>query len=85
MQIYFELLQIRLEGAVQCPVNSVHRLWSGQTTTLCQAAAYSQTSLGPAFPGGMFGAIEQGQEEAVKFYQAWKAQVIDSKNSSTGT
>ena len=24
----------------------------------------------------MFGAIEQGQEEAVKFYQAWKAEVV---------
>ena len=24
----------------------------------------------------MFGAIEEGQEEAVKFYQAWKAEVI---------
>ena len=43
---------------------------------LCQAVCYGPTPLGPSYPRGMFGAIEQGQEEAVKFYQAWKAEVI---------
>ena len=35
-----------------------------------------QTALGSAFPRGMFGAMEDGQEEAEKFFNSWKAQVI---------
>ena len=42
-------------------------------TSLYQAVCNAPTPLGPR---GMFGAIEQGQEEAVKFYQAWKAEVV---------
>ena len=41
-----------------------------------QVVCSALTPLGPAYPGGLFGAIEAGQEEAVKFYQAWKAQVV---------
>ena len=41
-----------------------------------QVVCSAPTPLGPAYPGGLFGAIEAGQEEAVKFYQAWKAQVV---------
>jgi len=41
------------------------------------AVCYGPTPLGPSYPRGMFGAIEQGQEEAVKFYQAWKAEVVN--------
>jgi len=37
---------------------------------------YLPSPLDSVYPRGMFGAIEQGQEEAVKFYQAWKAQVV---------
>jgi len=40
---------------------------------ICQ---YVPSPLDTSFPGGMFGAIEEGQEEAVKFYQAWKAEVV---------
>ena len=41
-----------------------------------QVVCSALTPLGPAYPGGLLGAIEAGQEEAVKFYQAWKAQVV---------
>jgi len=37
---------------------------------------YAPTPLGPEFPRGLFGAVEGGQEEAVKFFEAWKEQVI---------
>ena len=30
----------------------------------------------PDFPRGIFGAVEDGQEEAVRFVNAWKAQVM---------
>ena len=49
---------------------------SGCLLFFCQAVCYAPTPLGPAFPRGMCGAIEEGQEEAVKFYNAWKAEVI---------
>ena len=41
-----------------------------------QAVCNAPTPLGPAYPRGLFGAIDLGQEEAVKFYQAWKAEVV---------
>ena len=40
-----------------------------------QAVCYAPTPLGSAFPRGMFGAVEDGQEEAVRFFEAWKAEV----------
>ena len=50
-------------------------------TPLFQAVCNGPTPLGPAYPRGMFGAIELGQEEAVKFYQAWKAEVVLNVNN----
>jgi len=41
-----------------------------------KVVCYSPTPLGSAFPRGMFGAVEDGQEEAVRFFDAWKAKVI---------
>ena len=40
-----------------------------------QAVCYAPTPLGSAFPRGMFGAVQDGQEEAVRFFEAWKAEV----------
>ena len=34
------------------------------------------TYLGPKYPDGMFGAIDAGEETAVRFFNDWKAQVI---------
>ena len=44
-----------------------------------QAVCRAVTPLGSAFPRGMFGAVEDGQEEAVRFFQAWKAEVLPLK------
>ena len=44
-----------------------------------QAVCYAPTPLGSAFPRGMFGAVEDGQEEAVRFFEAWKAEVLPLK------
>lgn len=46
---------------------------------ILQATCYAPTPLGSEFPRGLFGAVESGQEEAVRFFQAWKAQVALGK------
>ena len=48
----------------------------GKVLVVPKTLCYAETALGSAFPRGMFGAVEDGQEEAVKFFNAWKAQVI---------
>ena len=53
-----------------------------KTRSLQALCEYIPSPLDTSFPGGMFGAIEEGQEEAIKFYQAWKAEVIVQINGS---
>lgn len=57
-----------------------NEMWMQRNTSLFriqsfQAVCYAPTPLGSAFPRGMFGAVEDGQEEAVRFFEAWKAEV----------
>jgi len=42
--------------------------------TLC----FAETPLGPRYPRGMFGVVEAGQEEAVRFFNDWKAMVVST-------
>ena len=35
----------------------------------------SPTYLGPRYPGGMFGAVDSGEETAVRFFTEWNEQV----------
>jgi len=48
----------------------------GAISVVPAATCYAPTPLGSEFPRGVFGAVESGQEEAVRFFEAWKAQVI---------
>ena len=36
---------------------------------------FSPTYLGPRYPGGMFGAVDAGEETAVRFFTEWQEQV----------
>ena len=45
---------------------------AGTALFTCNAPTY----LGAKYPGGMFGAIDAGQETAVRFFNDWKEQVI---------
>jgi len=37
---------------------------------------YAETPLGPEYPRGMFGVVEEGREAAVRFFKAWKEEVV---------
>jgi len=72
----WQIQQLRNSPAVTFnPLLQLVMALTGQTSmgTVAKAVCNAPTPLGPR---GMFGAIEQGQEEAVKFYQAWKAEVV---------
>jgi len=51
----------------------------GAISVVPAATCYAPTPLGSEFPRGLFGAVERGQEEAVRFFQAWKAQVASGE------
>ena len=36
---------------------------------------YSPTYLGPRYPGGLYGAVDSGEETAVRFFTEWQQQV----------
>ena len=36
---------------------------------------YSPTYLGPRYPGGLYGAVDSGEETAVRFFTEWQEQV----------
>ena len=45
---------------------------SASALVTCRA----ETCLGARYPGGMFGAVDAGQETAVGFFNEWNAEVI---------
>ena len=40
-----------------------------------QFTCFAPTYLGPRYPRGMFGAVDAGEETAVRFYNEWVEQV----------
>ena len=47
----------------------------GQNMTAAQFTCFAPTYLGPRYPRGMFGAVDAGEETAVRFYNEWVEQV----------
>ena len=43
--------------------------------TAAQFTCFAPTYLGPRYPRGMFGAVDAGEETAVRFYNEWVEQV----------
>ena len=60
------------------PAMLLVKLFMGKSGVMevAQVVSEAETALGPDFPRGMFGAVEDGEEEAVRFFTAWKAQVV---------
>ena len=46
-------------------------------------SCFSATYLGPAYPGGLFGAIDCGEETALRFFRDWNDQVRIQLRSKT--
>ena len=60
------------------PAMLLVKLFMGKSGVMevARVVCKAETALGPDFPRGMFGAVEDGEEEAVRFFTAWKAQVV---------
>ena len=60
------------------PAMLLVKLFMGKSGVMevARVVSEAETALGPDFPRGMFGAVEDGEEEAVRFFTAWKAQVV---------
>ena len=57
------------------PLRLVSKL-TGKSGSPASLTTSAPTYLGPKYPRGMFGAIDAGEETAVRFFNDWKAQVI---------
>ena len=79
------IMQLLLKLSGQGAISVVPAVCCWQWTHLpipeliLQATCYAPTPLGTEIPRGLFGAVESGQEEAVRFFQAWKAQVASGE------
>ena len=49
---------------------------TGKNLEVPKQIGFAETALGRDFPRGMYGAVEDGQEEAVRFFNTWKSQVV---------
>ena len=67
------MCQFIISSPLAAPLRLVQRL-TGQSVAAI-FTCWAPTPLGPRYPRGLFGAIDSGEETAVRFFNEWTAQV----------
>ena len=70
-----QMAEFMKDSPAAIPMRIVQRIMGKEPSALytCTAPTY----LGAKYPSGLFGAIDAGQETAVRFFNNWNQQVID--------
>ena len=67
--------QVFRDSPLSFPIKILGKL-TGFLSTPALYTLVSPTYLGSSYPGGLFGAVDGGEETAVRFYQDWVALVM---------
>merc|ERR1719225_630127 len=57
------------------PLRILQTILGSLPTNVSRWSCFSATYLGPSYPGGLFGAIDNGEETALRFFRDWNDQV----------
>lgn len=69
-----EIIRFRETLSFQ-PLRVIQKIMGTLATNVSSWSCFSATYLGPNYPRGLFGAIDSGQETAIKFFNDWSEQV----------
>ena len=69
-----QIVRFMTESWLAAPLRLASRL-TGKGIAAAKFTCFAPTHLGPRYPLGMFGAVDAGQETAVRFFNEWRDQV----------